>query len=401
MRQTVIILSYCFLILCFPSLTMAQKKAASCVMDAETNLPIGLVTIISSVDYSITNSEGEFSLKVQDNDVIKLSHISYHPKQISHQQLKDTIFLEPKIIQLAEVLVMPKNIIAKELTAVWKRYDNLFSENYTRSFPYRTYYYRQLTQNNDLYTEYMECFFTAQTGTSIMEMSLQEGRYAGIKKDSLEKVTNFFYISQVHPFSQLSAKKRNALNCFLVKDFEKYYNIYISRIISPKSDDEVKVYEFVPINEQIGKNATMLAGFLYIRTKDLSIIRMEANTTQLNVTGIPDIRNKKYNFTVTYQDGISIYPVVETVVCELEINHQIGNKENKMRLYSTLFATDYDFKSSGKKMKKTDFLLKKVADSELNQEFWDNNPIIKRTKIEQQVVDDFNKLGYFGSMNIN
>ena len=42
-----------------------------------------------------------------------------------------------------------------------------------------------------------------------------------------------------------------------------------------------------------------------------------------------------------------------------------------------------------------------VANSEYNQDFWDNNPIIKRTKIEQQVVDDFNRHGYFGSMNLN
>jgi len=69
-----------------------------------------------------------------------------------------------------------------------------------------------------------------------------------------------------------------------------------------------------------------------------------------------------------------------------------------MNVYSILFAIEYPVKLKGKKISQYDFLLKKVAESKYNQEFWDNNPIIKRTTIEQQVVDDFNRLGYFGSM---
>jgi len=55
--------------------------------------------------------------------------------------------------------------------------------------------------------------------------------------------------------------------------------------------------------------------------------------------GIPNVTYEKYNFTVTYRDGIESYPIVESVKSE--------------------------------------------------------------AKIEQQVMDDFNGLGYFGSMKFN
>ena len=69
---------------------------------------------------------------------------------------------------------------------------------------------------------------------------------------------------------------------------------------------------------------------------------------------------------------------------------------------SILYATDdYRFNSNGDVMNQKDFLLQKVLNSEYNQAFWDNNEIVKRTEIEQQVVDDFSRIGYFGSLDFD
>jgi hypothetical protein len=205
----------------------------------------------------------------------------------------------------------------------------------------------------------------------------------------------------VTPLSLKEARKQNAVNGFLIKDFEKYYDIRINRIISPDDNDEIKVYQFTPYSEKIGENSAMISGLLYIRTKDLSIVRMEANVSHAGLEGIPNLISEKYNFIVTYRDGSEAYPIVETVKCDAIIKYLRDSVECNMKLYSVLFATDDQFKSKGKKLKHRDHLLEKIAESEYDQEFWDNNPVIKRTKIEEQVVNDFNRLGYFGSMNLN
>jgi hypothetical protein len=175
----------------FSLLTMAQQNVTAYVLDAETKMPIDLVAVVSPEDYTITNSEGGFVVKAGVSDEIKLSHISYQTKRIGFQQLGDTVFLQPKVYELAEVFVVPRAVIIRELTAVWDKYDKLLAKKKEKDFSKQTFYYRQLTQNNDLYTECMECFFTAPTSIRVMEISLQEGRFAGIKKDTVERMTNF------------------------------------------------------------------------------------------------------------------------------------------------------------------------------------------------------------------
>ena len=390
-----------FALCCSATLIMAQKSVTAYVFDADTKKPVDLVTVISPIDYTITNSEGGFAVKVMENEKIVLSHISYQTINIDLQQLSDTIFLKPRVYRLAEIVVVPKSVIVKELKEVWGKYNKLLARKREKDFPQQTFYYRQLTQYNDLYTEYLECFFEAPVSTHVMTMTMMEGRYAGINKDSLGTIINYFCLSQLPPFSRYRAQNYNAVNGFLVKNFEKYYDIRLDRTISQGNEDEVRVYEFIPYEEMISDNAMMLSGFLYIRKKDLSIVRMEINSKSMLLTGIPNVVDESYNFTVTYRDGVEPYPVVETVKGETEITHIYFGKKCPIKLYSVLFATDYKIEKKGKRVKQFDNLFQTVADSKYNQEFWDNNPIIKRTKIEQQVVDDFTRLGYFGSMKLD
>ena len=128
---------------------------------------------------------------------------------------------------------------------------------------------------------------------------------------------------------------------------------------------------------------------------------MEVSSHNMLLTGIPNVVSELYNYTVTYRDGVESYPVVETIRCDTEIIHIYLGRRYRIKLNSVMFATDNKINTIGAEIKKYDNLFRKIADSEYNQEFWDNNPIVRRTQVEQQVVDDFNRLGYFGSMQID
>ena len=215
------------------------------------------------------------------------------------------------------------------------------------------------------------------------------------------QMTNFFVFSRIGPFSLEMAKKKKSINPFLVKDFATYYDVRLSRIISPGNNDEVKVYQFIPYQERNSEDAVMLSGFLYVRSKDLSIMQLEASAKYVGLTGIPNITNQQVKFTVTYREGIENYPIVESVKCDAEIEFSYNEHKYQANIHSMMFATDYPMTTKGQKMKHRDNLRKEIDKAKYNQAFWDNNPIVKRTEIEQQVVDDFNRLGFFGNMNFD
>lgn len=386
-----------------PLVSQEQVTFTGKIIDSETKEPIPLVTIQSSSVYTITNTEGGFDIQPKQADKsISFTHISYHRQQIDFDKLSETIELKPKTFELAEVIITPRETIIKELKEVWNKYMALTKDKKDKDFPESTFYYRQLTSNNDFFIEYIECFFTAPTTVSVQKMSLQEGRFARIKKDSLPYFTNYFYFSQIPPFSRKKAQKKKDLNTFLCADFDEHYEIQIYQIISPGEEDEVKVYKFIPKHPVWEDNSFFFAGKLYIRTKDQAIIRAEIKPVAMGLTfdRKTKVISEDHSFIISYREGITTYPIVESVQALSTIRVMRSQKENVMHIQSILFANDYTFDKKGIKVKQKDHLLKEVINSKYNQEFWDNNPVVKRTKIEQQVLDDFNRLGYFGTMNM-
>jgi hypothetical protein len=392
-------------ILCsFTTFVPAQEAVSAHIIDAEAREPIDLVSVVSSVNGTITNREGGFIVRTDSNDYLQISHLSYYPQSISVRQLNDTILLQPRMVELAEFVVMPNDVIVRELKAVWNKYNNLLRGKRDRDLPVQTFYYRQLTQNNDVYVEYIEAFFTAPTSVSARELSLLEGRFATIKQDSVFRGENFFLFSTITPFSLGSLGRRRALNPFLVRDFERYYDVNIARIISPANADEIVVYRFTPYQERPRGNAIMFLGQLYVRTRDRAIVRMEASTQDKSIfRGNLNIANVIYSFTVTYRDGIESYPIVENVQFELQMSHSRDGQLHQLQANSILYAIDQPIETrrSARTIRQNDNLLQQIANSRHNQAFWDNNPFIKRTQVEQRVLDDFNRLGYFGSMNLS
>lgn len=386
-----------------PLASQEQPVFTGKIIDAETKEPVPLVAIRSSTVYTITNTDGEYDIQTtKPDEQISFTHISYQPQLIDYNQLPEVIELKPQIFELAEIIITPRETLIKELKEVWNKYMTLTKDKKDKDFPESTFYYRQLTSVDDSYTEYIECFFTAPTTVSIQDMSLQEGRFAHINKKEIPNITNYFYLSRIPPFSREKAQYKGSLNTFLCADFEEHFEIYLNKIISPQQNNEIKVYEFVPKHPFIEKKAIFLSGKLFIRVKDNAIIRAEITPASMGITFNKKIKvtDEENTFILTYRDGVTSYPVIESVQATTKITLSRNNEEKVMHIKSILFANDYTFDQKGKKVKQKDHLLKEVINSKYNQEFWDNNPVVKRTKIEQQVLDDFNKEGYFGTMNM-
>jgi hypothetical protein len=339
---------------------------------------------------TITNSDGEFIIrKIPDVDSLVFSYIGYASQKYSLHQLPSKIYLEPVATNLPEITVIP-GYANKIVEQIWEKYNKISKEEDSRKREKYSFFYRQITQSHGIYNEFIECFLTAENTDGIDNLSLQEGRYAKVRKDSTVYFTynNFFYISQITPFRRKDPGKKT-VNTFIQPNFKKVYYVDIADRLSDEKGSII-VLSFQPRKQE--KDKVTNTGKLYVRESDLSIIRFEG-TTLMNI-----------NFQVNYKERPNTYPIVESVMCSWDSENEY-TKENhevikyKVKISSVLFMIDQQFDSSGKKLNKKDVLLKTINKKKYNPEFWRNNPIVKRTKIDEDVIKEFEASGAFDIFN--
>jgi len=392
------------LFLCiFSVILIAQEKEfySGKIIDSETKQPIELVAVYTNSASTISNTDGEYELKSEIAGNITFTHISYYAQIINSHGLPDVIELKPKVFELAEIVVIPREAIIKELKGVWNNYNKLLKGKKEKDFPELTYYYRQLTFNNDTAVEYIESFFESTTSVLLKSFSLQEGRYARIKSDSIFWFTNYYNFSRLSPIS-LEKAKTKTINVLLCKDFEKYYDVSLNRIISPDQSDEIRVYGFQPKGANMIKNSIFLSGLLFVKTEDRTIVQAEMHSNSLDVAFSNDVSvlEEDHKFVFSYQAAPSSIPMITFVKHKSSVKLKRNGQMYNMNIQSTLIPTELTFDKKRKRLKFEESLFLKVLKSEYNQEFWDENSVVKRTQIEQQVLNEFNREGYFGTMNL-
>ncbi|MDR0506830.1 MAG: carboxypeptidase-like regulatory domain-containing protein [Dysgonamonadaceae bacterium] len=341
-------------------------------------------------DGTITNADGEFILRrIPDVDSLVFSYLGYAPQKYSLTFIPSKIYLEPIATNLPEIVVSA-DYANKIVEQIWEKYNKISKEEIKQKKGKYSFFYRQITQSHGVYNEFIECFLTADNTHCIDNLSLQEGRYAKIRKDSTVYFTfdNFYFMSQIKPFRQKDAGKKT-VNTFIQPNFKKLYYVDIEDRFSDEKGS-ILVLNFHPRKQNV-KDIAINAGKLYVRESDFSIIRFEG-TSQMNI-----------KFQVIYKERPNTYPIVETVTCSLDSEKQY-KKENqeiikyKVKITSVLFMVDQQFDDSGKKLNKKP-LLEILNKKTYNPEFWKNNPIVKRTKIDENVIKEFEAANAFDVLN--
>ncbi len=99
-----------FLLLCGTEL-LAQRRLV--VVDVETLVPVAGTNIVGKYGHYITDSLGRVSV-ADSSRTLTFSHVNYDARIINLDELRDTVFLISKLLNLKEVVVFGINKSSKQ-----------------------------------------------------------------------------------------------------------------------------------------------------------------------------------------------------------------------------------------------------------------------------------------------
>ncbi len=395
-------------LLLFETSIFAQTIFKSKVVDAESGegIPYASVFFENQNKGTATNIEGEFVLEIPNfPQNIVISHISYEKKIITIKNTESlTIKLTLSPQMLNEVAISGDSDYAKKLVA--NAYEKAKKER--KNTQYGKVFYRQKTKNGEEYNELQEVFYEAKFSTKGVEAwkisNARYGKVEGTLDDPMFQFTNFSYLGGGFRFFSDGKKlDKKALALPIGKISHEYYEYELKTWIR-QGDREIAIISFFP---KKGRGYEVGKGELYIDTKNYWIYRVKA-IYFLGSEGVNTAKNVKVeNQTLTFdvygklnQQGNWLIDRYQVETSMDFINAATGTRKNA-EIQSTLFFYEYDntLKSNGFKdltLKTKD--LEKIRKIPYDSVFWKNNPIIKRTPLEEKILKDFESKKLIGNM---
>ncbi len=267
-----------FIAVAITSTTFSQIKTGV-ILSSVDDTPVAYANIYSknSSNGTVSNDEGYFKLNYTEvSDSIIISHLGYS-KEIYHindffEKLSDTIYLKPKIVQLAEVTIFggePREIIKKAV------------KNLKANYPVEPNsimcHFRSIIKEDEEFV-----FFTE--GASLIANTTYLSKKEQASKIQIYDVRSSTNKSKI--FTSFRASLKNNIDAisfyenkpFLLKDLNNYE--FIINGIVPFDNYLVYVVRFNP-NPRL-KRKFVFEGTLYIETTTHAFVKMDYTITALS-----------------------------------------------------------------------------------------------------------------------
>ncbi|MCM4172202.1 hypothetical protein DHD32_11980 [Arenibacter sp. TNZ] len=384
-----------------------QQEINGRVIDQATGNPIPFcnIGIASSPWGTASNELGEFVIKV-DSLPAKLifTHINYN-KYVVEVDLTTTLIVEltPFSNVLEEVIVTAskKDAYALELAkkAFQKANKQTTKPNYGRAF------YRQKSKNGNEYSEFSEIIYDIRYNSrGIEDWDIIEGRYA-LKPGGLHNRNYTLLTRLISPFQPNTEEVIFPMHPAL----EVFYDIHIVEYIE-SSSDKIAVLKFKP--KKTIKTPTFEAE-VYINLKTYDILKITGSLSHDDLKFVQLVNNnnnswKNYNisFEMAYNPENTGNSSIDYINIAQEFDYHINDNFEFHTTSSSNLTFFENYKPTSRKKlggqfgkNKTDW--QKLDEIGYNEKFWEDNPIVKRTPVEEEVITSFAKVGAFGSIFLN
>lgn len=367
------------------------------VVDSETKEPLSYASVYTD-NYigTITNSEGEFLINIDSiSNNLTISYVGYEKATFLINQIPQIINLTQNLNKLPEITVHPIDV-HKIVSGFIKKSKQTEAKN---KVLLNTFFYRQTTETDSTCNELFEAFLTGNSLISVTDFKLIGGRYATLKGDSVNHYTtfaNFFHTSQISPI-YIRKPRKDMVIVPMQPDFEKYYNVSVD-ILQNKITQKV-LYKLIFHPKLTIKNPIVDA-FLILDPEELTIHKYQGEILNIPLNSADkevSFRNNHTYFKASYriENGMSY---IESIIINNSFLTILPIKQQMVTVRSILFNMDRaSDKSKSAKLKHNSSLISKIAEDEYSPSLWVDNPIIKRSPLEETAISIFKKKNLIGT----
>lgn len=394
---------------------LAQSIIEGKVLDAETEEPLAYahVRIVDTNYGTVANEDGLFSLSVGSlPSSLSISYIGYEPLRVHVQNEGEiTARLTPSVITADEFVIMDDY----ELNIINQAIENILTD---KNRLFGNAFYRQVSRVDTIYTEFIETFYGAElSANNVEQWKVESGRYAVIPPDSvmLSWTNRNFSILSRRPFVQATSYNGTAI-WPLRRDAGEFYDFFFKESYIT-TEDTLLVFQIEPKPDI---QHSLFEGTVIIAENDYSIREIDVSQSQPNYTltklnrrdRVEDDMLKIRMEMAETDEGIYVPRLIEH---SFEAKY-IARKgmwpfrrtdfELEFSTASTLLYFDYDLLDNslvseasffeGLDTDQNDYTL--IDQTDYDPEFWKDNPIIRRTPVEESIIESFERYGSFGRM---
>ncbi|TGE15172.1 carboxypeptidase-like regulatory domain-containing protein [Hymenobacter elongatus] len=371
------------------------------VLDKETNaaLPFASVSVPGTTLGTTTNVEGEFTLKVGRLPITLLV------SELGH--VRDTVRVssaaEPLRIALASATItLPEVKVGSYAFRLVDRAFRQMQRNYGRKF-YGKAFYRQTTRIGGEPTELQEVVWDVKSTNSRIEgTAIAQGRYAA--KQSITSFSNFSLYTKSYGLYDAKADTLKSL-ALLSPNAVKNYLLELKGVVAGPDSTKGGIAEIdFETRPELTKYRSQ--GTIWIDVDSYKVVRYRMSTPNFTATTSnlnQKFRNTKLDIEMSFQnsDTDDVAPLEFLKVNLAAELTTPGKSATPLTVSSFTFFYDTSTTPTSipyARVSVEDRDLQAIKSIKYDAEFWANNPVVKRTPVEEEVIQSFEKKGAFGTM---
>ena len=398
MRRFLLLLS-CVPFLAASAQTEPQppSRFESTVVDERTHQPLPMSSVhVSKSSSTIANIDGSFTIACDSDDVLHISYVGYQPLQVKARHLPTQVKLKGLSFGLQEVTVRPISETIRQTTKETLR--QLQKHRNKKAM----FFYRQTAFSDTLCYEFAEAFLKGHSAAWLRDLELLTGRFAGIQPDSMH---HYSYYGNFFTFSQIEVATKDELKNIGKADLlplSRYYTRFYDVDYEIITHDEGRLYaiHFTPKPEV---KRPILEATLYVDEathhlrriegtgRNIRVLQKEKGIVNGKVRMLREVFNTEYRYIVNMTETRGFLEVQSVFVDEC---HEMHGKQITTR--SLLFNLGDQKAKKGQPLKYFSKLQQQINEQGYDPKFWKDNEVVRRTPVEQQVMQLFEQQNLFG-----
>jgi hypothetical protein len=358
--------------------------------DAKTNEKIiyATISVPGTGIGTVSNSEGEFTLKVSkasNIDVFEVSHLSYATKQFKISEIigkEKTLYLEPQYIMLSGISVIPadaRGVVQMALKNIKK--------NYSEVPNMMTGFYRETIRQRREYLSISEAVVDIYKASYPSSQSDQVKIYKGRKGTNVKKADTLMVQLQGGPNVSMLLDIVKNTDLSIALDNLDNYQFEFGTIVNI-NDKPNWVINFSP---NVVKEEPLYYGKLYISQDAMAITRAEFSL-DLN-----DAEKASRVFVQKKPMGLIFLPT--------STSYLVTYKEQQGKYYLSYVRVDLKFRCDWKKrvFKNYYTVMSEVAITDRHEDNivkFANQDVFKASMVFAEKVQNFSDPDFWGGSNI-